>query len=261
MRLLSEAVSAAGVSAFVGAALLGPDRLWSGRPGRVGSHFGTRRPHPPPPGRRVPPLASLGRGGWGGTGAGRRSDRARAAAWARPGDLRPLLVRSGRSRAAAGRAIGTRAGRQAPCRVRAGPVADRLRPDPVAQDVRSGRPGDPGVGGTGDRRQRQDRPARAHHRRIGAPSAPSCASIRPGRRAWILPGGLRSCIPNLARSPTGGRRPDRCGEDVGGPDDRRRLLVRHGHQDAGPAPLRGCVRWPRHGRRRALGRQPRRRAR
>ena len=96
MTLLSDALSAAGMSAFVGAALLGPDRLWSGRPGKGGSHFGTRRPHPPPPGRRVPPLASMGGGGRAGTVAGRRSAQARTAAWARPRDLRPLLVMRGR---------------------------------------------------------------------------------------------------------------------------------------------------------------------
>ena len=106
MSILSDAVSVTGLSAFVGTALLGPDRLWSGRPTKGGSHIGTRRPHPPPPGRRVPPLGRLGPfvrfirfvriGGWGVSGSD-RSVPPRTAAWARPRDLRPLLVPSGRN--------------------------------------------------------------------------------------------------------------------------------------------------------------------
>ena len=54
-----------GLTAFLGAALLGPHRLFAGRPRPGGPHFGTRRP-PPPPGRRVPPRSRPSR--WGRTG-------------------------------------------------------------------------------------------------------------------------------------------------------------------------------------------------
>jgi type IV secretion system protein VirD4 len=113
MSFLSDVVSVAGMSAFIGTALLGPDHLGSGRPSKGGSHFGTRRPHPPP-GRRVPPLGSIGRPGWRGVLRARRPVQARTAAWARPRDLRPLLVPSGRNAGAppAGRLVLGRVGRR-----------------------------------------------------------------------------------------------------------------------------------------------------
>ena len=87
-------VTGIGLAAFLGAALLGPHRLFAGRPKTGGSHFGTRRP-PPPPGRRVPPRSGPSRWGRsaGPPGAGRPPTG--AARWAGAKDLGPLVVRGG----------------------------------------------------------------------------------------------------------------------------------------------------------------------
>ncbi len=90
MSVLSGLTAAAGLVAFAGAGVLGPDRIGPG--GGPGPTFGTRRPTLPPPERRVPPLewvrSRLGRVGMAGE---RGRDRLATARWATPADLRPLL--------------------------------------------------------------------------------------------------------------------------------------------------------------------------
>jgi type IV secretion system protein VirD4 len=87
--------TAIGMSAFAGAALLGPDHLLPGRSGRGGPQFGARRPSPPPPRRRAPSLGvASGPGPQGG------------ARWARRRDLGPLVIpRGGSGAAPAGRLV------------------------------------------------------------------------------------------------------------------------------------------------------------
>jgi type IV secretion system protein VirD4 len=95
--LASVVSSVIGLAAFAGAGLLGPDRVISGRAPRRGPTFGTRRPHRPPPGRRVPPPSgaparkptapkSTARS------TARRSQGAAPARWARRRDLGGLVV-------------------------------------------------------------------------------------------------------------------------------------------------------------------------
>jgi len=116
VSLTTVVTSAVGITAFVGAGVLGSDRFDWGRPSSGRPRFGTRRPFPPPPGRRVPP--SSGR-----TGPGRRPDRrsrmrsglrsASPARWAGPADLRPLVVEQDRTGATPpGRLVLGRTGRR-----------------------------------------------------------------------------------------------------------------------------------------------------
>jgi len=97
VRLSSDVASVIGLTAFVGAGLLGSDHISWGRAGRAtgGSRFGTRRPFLPPPGRRVPPHASSD--GWGrvvpGSARNRSGGRGRSPArWATSRDLASLTV-------------------------------------------------------------------------------------------------------------------------------------------------------------------------
>jgi len=98
VSLLADVASVIGVSAFVGAGLLGAGDFGWGRASRRGSRFGTRRPSLPLPGRRVPPhlrgaRRGTGTGSLAGRAQGRGPGRARSAArWATRGDLRPLTV-------------------------------------------------------------------------------------------------------------------------------------------------------------------------
>lgn len=97
MSLSGEALGVVGLAGFIGAALFGQDRSSSGRMMRGGPRFGTRRPQLPPPGRRVPspPRATPGATGRLRGVVARRATRSRGARWARPRDLRSLLVRPG----------------------------------------------------------------------------------------------------------------------------------------------------------------------
>ena len=143
---------------------------------------------------------------------------------------------------------GARAGGPTAGGGRAGPVGHRLRADPVPQDLGLRRAGHPGMGGTGGGGQCQDRPPRPHHRPPRVAGAVHCfdpsASTGLPRSPWSPVAGR----PHLARGPPGGGRPHRGGQDVGRHHERRRLLVRHRHQDAGPPAvrrrLRRAARWP-----------------
>ena len=90
MSLSTVVTSIIGVSAFVGAGVLGSDRFEWGRPSSGGSRFGTRRPFLPPPGRRVPPHSERPRRP-GQTRSGRESGS--SARWAGPRELGPITVR------------------------------------------------------------------------------------------------------------------------------------------------------------------------
>jgi type IV secretion system protein VirD4 len=102
--LASVVSTAVGITAFAGAGLLGPDRIISGRAPRRGPTFGTRRPHRPPPGRRVPPPSGgPARKAAGPKPAAASTPRRPAGAsvparWARRRDLGGLVVGTGRGR-------------------------------------------------------------------------------------------------------------------------------------------------------------------
>ncbi len=100
MNLTTDLASGVGVAAFVVAARSGHRRVGATDFRRGGSPFGTWRPHPPPPGRRVPLPSAASRRGWrSGVPASRRSGSvAEPSAWARKRDLRLLLLARGVSR-------------------------------------------------------------------------------------------------------------------------------------------------------------------
>jgi type IV secretion system protein VirD4 len=81
------------LSGFVGAALMGPDRLHSGRAQR-GSPFDIRRPSQPPPGRRISPPSP--RGPQRRRDGGARHGRQATARWATPRDMRALVIADGK---------------------------------------------------------------------------------------------------------------------------------------------------------------------
>ncbi|MBF6554547.1 MAG: type IV secretory system conjugative DNA transfer family protein [Acidimicrobiales bacterium] len=97
MSAVAVVTTAIGVSAFVGAGLLGPHRPHPGRLLPGGLRFGARRPHLPPPGRRAPSRVGVPRRGrpigvgLRPSGPGQRG----AAHWAGPRDLRLLLTAPG----------------------------------------------------------------------------------------------------------------------------------------------------------------------
>ena len=93
MSAASMAAAALGLAALAGVGLSAPDHVGPGR-ARPGPRTGTRRPHPLPPGRRVPPHVGAAVPRWPAGRAGRRAGgaREREARWARSGDVRPLIV-------------------------------------------------------------------------------------------------------------------------------------------------------------------------
>jgi type IV secretory system conjugative DNA transfer VirD4/TraG family protein len=95
--LLTDAVA---LAAMGGALYASPDRLDARR---AGLRSGTRRPLPPPPGRRVPSLWTAAAAGALPFGRRLAPPLARSARWACRRDLRPLLVPSDASTTAAGR--------------------------------------------------------------------------------------------------------------------------------------------------------------
>ncbi len=103
MTVTSGLATGVGVLAFVGSSALGP-------------RIGARRPHLPPPGRRAPPLlggTARARGWRDLFGGGRRPAARGTARWAGGGDLRPLVVASGRDTGPPpGRLVLGRAGRR-----------------------------------------------------------------------------------------------------------------------------------------------------
>ena len=177
--------------------------------------------------------------GRGGAPAGRRRR-----------DLRPLRVRAEAppSGSAPPRRRRRALVRPARHRGRAGAVARRGRPDPERQDDEPGRARHPGLGGPGGGGQREERPPAPHARRPGRAGAGCGASIRPAARARrpsdVVPARR---LRRVASGPPGGGRPVRGGQGRRH-DRRRRVLVRHRGQAAGPAPLRRGARraapWP-----------------
>jgi type IV secretion system protein VirD4 len=100
MNLTRDVASGVAVAAFVVAALSGHQRIGATNSRNGGSRFGTWRPHPSPPGRRVPlPNPARGRG-WRPREVAplrrRSSSATEPSSWARKRDLRPLLLPKGR---------------------------------------------------------------------------------------------------------------------------------------------------------------------
>ena len=111
--------------------------------------------------------------------------------------------------------------------------------------------------------ERQDRPHATTPLPTVATWAASSASTPPGPTgldsAWWSP---LPASATLARRPARGLRArPRSARSVGRDHERRGLLVRHGGEAAGPPAVRRGVRRSEHGRRRPVGRRPRRRPR
>ena len=184
----------------------------------------------------------------------RLTGRSRGARWARRRDLGPLLLPLRRPHP--GRlALGATAGGGSPASGggRTGAVVGGGGADPEREDQRPGRAGHIGVGGTRAGGQRQERPAATH------PTTPS--RIGPGvvhRSDPVDRGTGQRMDParrllGVAEGATHGGRSVR-NRQSRRHDGRWGVLVRHGGETAGPAPLRRGREWWLHGRRGALGR-------